>query len=185
MTYIGTEEGWLCLADVLDLGSRRIVGYAMDDNMRTEPVTRALSITFDIRGDDVKKMIFRLDRGSRYMSSDFRTLCERNGIAQSVGRTGSCHDNAVAESLWPTMGREFVHRSHFAFGGDARRVITGWFNRYNAVRKHSSISDMTLIEWELQFALRHILVAEKCVRNVRGRSQGNASTNRCLVRHHR
>jgi transposase InsO family protein len=147
------------LADELDLGSRRIVGYATDDNMRTEPFSRALSMTFDIRGGDVKNMILHHDRRSQYVPSDFRTLCERIGIAQPVGRTGSCHDNAVAESLWRTMRREFVHCLHVGSRGDARRVITRWINRYNAVRMHTSISGMTRIEWELQFALRQIQVA--------------------------
>jgi len=93
------------------------------------------------------------------MSKDFRALCDVNGILQSVGRTGSCHDNAVAESLWATMKREFVHRYRFASRGDAQRAITGWIIRYNAVRQHPSISGMTPIEWELQFARRRIQAA--------------------------
>jgi putative transposase len=159
ITYIRTDEGWLFLASVLDLGSRRIVGYAMESHMRTELVSRALTMAIDCRGGDVDEMIFHHDRGSQYMSNDFRALCDVNGIAQSVGRTGSCHDNAVAESLWATMKREFVHRYRFASRGDARRAITGWINRYNAVRQHSSINAMTPIEWELQFARRQIQAA--------------------------
>lgn len=146
ITYIGTDEGWLFLADVLDLGSRRIVGYAMDDHMRTELVAKALAMAVDTRGGDVDGMIFYHDRGSQYMSNDFRALCERNGIAQSVRRTGSCHDYAVAESLWATMKREFVHRYRFASRADAPRAFTGWINRYNAVRQHSSINGITPIE---------------------------------------
>jgi putative transposase len=159
ITYIRTDEGWLFLASVLDLGSRRIVGYAMESHMRTELVAAALTMAIDCRDGDVDEMIFHHDRGSQYMSNDFRALCERNGILQSVGRTGSCHDNAVAESLWATMKREFVHRYRFASRGDARRAITGWINRYNAVRQHSSINAMAPIEWELQFARRQIQAA--------------------------
>lgn len=159
ITYIRTDEGWLYLASVLDLGSRRIVGYDMDDNMRTELVSRALTMAINCRGGDVNEMIFHHDRGSQYLSNDFRALCDDHGIVQSVGQTGSCHDNAVAESLWATMKREFVHRYRFASRGDARRAITGWINRYNAVRQHSSINGMTPIEWELQFALRQVQAA--------------------------
>jgi putative transposase len=93
------------------------------------------------------------------MSNEFRALCDVNGIAQSIGRTGSCHHNAVAESLWTTLKREFVHRCRFASKGVARRAITGWINRYNAVRQHSSINGTAPIEWELQFSRRQIQAA--------------------------
>ena len=79
------------LADVEDLGSRRIVGFSMDDNMRAELVEHALTMSIDTRGGDVSGMIFHHDRG-QYMSRDFRALCARHGVRQSVGRTGSCHD---------------------------------------------------------------------------------------------
>ena len=93
------------------------------------------------------------------MSNELRGLCDRYGIAQSVGRTGSCHHNAVVESLWATMKREYVNRYRFALRGDARRAITRWNNRYKAVRQHSSVKDKTPIEWELQFARRQIQAA--------------------------
>ena len=92
ITYIRTDEGWLFLASVLDLGSRRLVGYAMESHMCTELVAKALTMAVDARGGDVAGMIFHHDRGSQYMSNDFRALCDINGILQSVGRTGSCHD---------------------------------------------------------------------------------------------
>jgi transposase InsO family protein len=86
--FIRTDEGWLFLAKVLDLGSRRIAGYAMESHMRTELVTKALTMAVDNRGGDVDEMILYHDYGSQYMSNDFRALCERNGILQLVGRTG-------------------------------------------------------------------------------------------------
>src|ERR1035437_5118914 len=92
ITYIRTDEGWLFLASVLDLGSRRLVGYAMESHMRTELVAKALTMAVDARGGDVAGIIFHHDRASQYMSNDFRALCDINGILQSVGRTGSCHD---------------------------------------------------------------------------------------------
>ncbi len=154
ITYIPTDEGWLYLADVEDLGSRRIVGYAMDDHMRTELVEKALTMAVAMRGGDVAGMIFHHDRGSQYMSGDFRRLCARHEIHQSVGRTGSCRDNAVAESFWATLKREFVDRFRFESRAEAKRAIIGWINHYNALRQHSSINNLSPIEWELQFARR-------------------------------
>lgn len=154
ITYIATGEGWLFLADVLDVGSRRCVGYAMDERMPTELVARALRMAVDTRGGDVTGMIFHADRGSQYTSREFRELCERLGVRQSVGRTGSCHDNAVAESFWATMKREMASRCRFETRAEARRAIVRWINHYNGLRQHSSINNLSPIEWELQFVRR-------------------------------
>ncbi len=159
ITYIPTGEGWLFLAGVLDLGSRRCVGYDMDDKMPTALVSQALTMAVDLRGGDVEGMIFHGDRGTQYMSREYRELCERHGIVQSVGRTGSCHDNAVAESFWATLKREMVSRCRFETRADARRAIIAWINHYNALRQHSSINNMSPIEWELQFARRQFQAA--------------------------
>jgi transposase InsO family protein len=118
MTHISADEAWLNLANVLDLGSRRIVGYAMDGHMRTELVSRTLSMKVVIRCGDVKNIVLHHDRGSQYVSCDLRELFARNCIPESVGCTESCNDNVVAESLWETMRRESVHRCRFASRGD-------------------------------------------------------------------
>ncbi len=159
ITYIPTGEGWLYLASVLDIGSRRCVGYDMDSRMPTELVSRALTMAVNTRGGDVKGMIFHGDRGSQYMSHDYRELCESFGIVQSVGRTGSCHDNAVAESFWSTLKREMVSRFRFETRAEARRAIIAWINHYNTLRLHSSINNMSPIEWELRFAQRQLQAA--------------------------
>ena len=159
ITYIPTGEGWLYLADVLDLGSRRLVGYAMDERMPTELVARALEMAVELRGGDVEGMIFHHDRGAQYMARDFRSLCAKHQIAQSVGRIGSSHDNAVAESFWATLKRELVHRCRFATRAEARRAIIAWTNHYNAVRRHSTIGNVAPIEWELRFARRRLQAA--------------------------
>ena len=159
ITYIATDEGWLFLAGVIDLGSRRCVVYAMDVRMPTALVSRALTMAIDLRGGDVQGMIFHADRGSQYMSREFPALCESQGVNQSVGRTGSCHDNAVSESFWATMKREMVSRCHFETRAQARRAIIAWINHYNALRQHSSINNMSPIEWELRFAQRQLQAA--------------------------
>jgi transposase InsO family protein len=159
ITYIPTDEGWLFLADVLDLGSRRVVGYAMDERMPAELVARALEMAVDIRGGDVAGMVFHHDRGSQYLSREFRNLCDRLGVAQSVGRIGSSQDNAPAESFWATLKRELVHRCRFATRADARRAIIAWINHYNALRRHSSIGNISPIEWELRYARRQLQAA--------------------------
>jgi putative transposase len=159
ITYIRTGEGWLFLAGVLDLGSQRCLGYAMDERMPTALVSRALNMAIDLRGGAVDGMIFHADRGTQYMSREFRELCEQHGVAQSVGRTGSCHDSAVSESFWATMKREMVSRWRFETRADARRAIIAWINHYNGLRQHSSINNMSPIEWELQFARRQFQAA--------------------------
>jgi transposase InsO family protein len=110
ITYVPTDEGWLYLADVLDLGSRRVVGFAMADHMRSELVEAALEMAVATRGRDVAGTVFHHDRGAQYMGRDFRALCTRHRVAQSVCRIGSSQDNAVAESFWATLKRELVSR---------------------------------------------------------------------------
>ena len=152
ITYIGTDEGWLYLADVLDIGSRRIIGFAMESHMKTSLVEDALKMAIATRGGNVKGTIFHGDRGGQYMSRDYAKLCKDHGILQSVGRTGSCHDNAVAESFWATLKRELISRYRFATRAEARRAIIAWINRYNAARIHSSLGNTSPIAWELRYA---------------------------------
>ncbi len=159
ITYIGTDEGWLYLADVLDLGSRRVVGYAMGERMPWELVGGALEMAIDTRGGDVAGMVFHHDRGAQYMGKDFRALCDKHHVVQSVGRIGSSHDNAVAESFWATLKRELISRYRFATRAEARRAIIAWINHYNALRRHSTLGNVSPIEWELRCARRHLQAA--------------------------
>ena len=148
ITYIPTGEGWLYLASVLDLGSRRLLGYAMADHMRTELVADALTMAAATRASQTGGIIFHGDRGSQYLSGDYRQLIARLEMVQSVGRTGVCFDNAVAESFWSSLKRELVHRYRFADRATARRAIFAWINRYNHHRLHSSLGYVPPIEWE-------------------------------------
>lgn len=148
ITYVPTGEGWLYVASVLDLGSRRLLGYSMAAHMRTELVVDALEMAAAARGGQTVGIIFHGDRGSQYMAGDYRQLITDLDMVQSVGRTGVCWDNAVAESFWSSLKREVVHRYRFATRADARRAIFAWINRYNHHRLHSSLGYLPPIEWE-------------------------------------
>lgn len=151
ITYIPTGEGWLYLASVLDLGSRRWLGYSMAEHMRTELVAGALRMAAGARGGHTKGIIFHGDRGSQYLSSDYRELIATLEMRQSVGRTGVCWDNSVAEAAWSSLKRELVHRYVFPDRATARRAIFAWINRYNTHRRHSSLGHIPPIEWENQY----------------------------------
>ncbi len=148
ITYIPTGEGWLYLASVLDLGSRRLLGYFMADHMRTELVADALRMAVGARGGAAGGIIFHGDRGGQYLSGDYRQLVVDLGMRQSVGRTGVCWDNSVAESFWSSLKRELVHRYRFPDRPSARRAIFAWTNCYNRLRLHSSLGYVPPIEWE-------------------------------------
>jgi len=151
ITYIPTGEGWLYLASVLDLGSRRLLGYSMAEHMRTELVADALTMAASARGGATAGIIFHGDRGSQYLSGDYRQLVGDLGMRQSVGRTGVCWDNSVAESFWSSLKRELVHRYRFPDRATARRAIFAWINRYNQLRLHSSLGYLPPIEWEAKY----------------------------------
>ena len=153
ITYIPTDEGWLYLASVLDLGSRRLVGWNMADSMPTALVAGALTMAVDQRDGRVAGVAFHSDRGAQYLSDKFRALCESLGIFQSAGRVATCFDNAVAESFWSSLKRELVHRYRFATRADAQAAITSWIHRYNNVRLHSSLGYVPPVEWELHYRL--------------------------------
>ena len=151
ITYVRTGEGWLYLASVLDLGSRRLLGYSMADHMRTELVIDALDMAVDARGRHVQGVIFHGDRGSQYMSDAFGQHLADLEMAQSVGRTGICWDNAVAESFWSSLKRELVHRHRFTTRAQARRAIFAWINWYNQHRLHSTLGYLSPTTWETQY----------------------------------
>lgn len=151
ITYIATGEGWLYLSSVLDLGSRRWLGYSMADHMRTELVADALVMAAGARGGTTAGIIFHGDRGSQYMSGEYRHLLDSLGMRQSVGRTGVCWDNSVAESAWSSLKREVVSRYVFPDRASARRAIFAWINRYNTRRRHSSLGYIPPNEWEHQY----------------------------------
>lgn len=123
----------------------------MADHMRTELVADALDMAVTNRAGQVKGVIFHGDRGSQYMSGDYRKQVVGHGMVQSVGRTGVCWDNAVAEAAWSSLKRELVHRYRFNTRAEARRAIFGWINRYNLRRRHSTLGYIAPIDWEHQY----------------------------------
>lgn len=154
ITYIATGEGWLYLAGVLDLGSRRLLGYSMADHMRTELVLDALGMAVTARGgnDRIGGVIGHADRGSQYTSNDYLDYCASNGIRPSVGRTGVCFDNAVIESFWESLKRECIQGKVFKTRAEARRAVFKWVNWYNHQRLHTSLDSIPPTEWEAQYS---------------------------------
>lgn len=151
ITYIPTGEGWLYLASVLDLGSRRLLGYSMADHMRTSLVLDALDMAVAARGGNVAGVIAHADRGSQYTSFDYLDYLQAHQMLPSVGATGICWDNAVAESFWASLKRECLQGRVFATRAEARRAIFRWINWYNQTRLHSSLDYIAPIEWEQQY----------------------------------
>jgi len=148
ISYIPTGQGWLYLATVLDLGSRRLLGYAMADHMRTDLVIDAVNMAAGVRDGRTAGIIFHSDKGAQYLAKDYRDHLKSLKMVQSVGRTGVCWDNSVAESFFSSLKRELVHRYQFENHPRARRAIFGWINRYNTQRLHSSLGYRSPINWE-------------------------------------
>jgi transposase InsO family protein len=139
ITYVRTWEGWLYLATVLDLASRRVVGWAMADHMRTDLVTDALQMAIEQRRPQ-PGLIFHADRGSQYTSNAFTKLLEDNKFRQSLSRPGQCWDNAVAESFFSTLKTELIYREVMSSRNTARRAIFEFIEVfYNRQRLHSSL----------------------------------------------
>lgn len=150
ISYIRTWEGWLFLATVIDLGSRRVIGYAMADHMRTDLIEKALKMAVKTRGKSkMDNVVFHSDKGSQYTSDDFAKTCVVLGILRSVGRKATCFDNAVAESFFATLKKELVYRRVFMTLADARCQIFGWIEGwYNVRRLHSTLGYLTPLAWE-------------------------------------
>jgi transposase InsO family protein len=140
ITYVATGEGFLYLAAVMDLCSRRIVGWSMAEHLRTELCTDALAMALRSRGDPGAGLIHHSDRGAQYASGDYQRLLRDHGITASMSRAGDCYDNAAMESFWGTLKTELVYQQQYATREEARqsifRYIECWYNRR---RRHSAI----------------------------------------------
>jgi putative transposase len=150
-TEIVTDEGKLYLDSVLDMASRRIVGFAMDSHHDAELAQAALAMAVAVRGgrDAITGVIMHSDQGSEYTAHAFRAACDRMGIKQSMGRVGSALDNAVIESWHSTLEWELRSQRRFATKAEARAAVAAWIDEYNRDRKHSSIGMRSPINYEL------------------------------------
>jgi transposase InsO family protein len=156
ITYIPTWQGWLYLATVIDCATRKVIGWAMDDNYRTPLITRAIQMA--ARNLSLPDgAIFHSDRGSNYTSGEFAGVLEGLGIRQSVGRTGICFDNALAESFNASLKVERVHRTAYPTRKKAMQDIARYIElRYNRIRLHSALGYRTPQEVHNEYLNRQL-----------------------------
>jgi transposase InsO family protein len=149
ITYVRTWEGWAYLATVIDLASRRVVGWAMADNMETDLVADALRMAIDQRAP-APGLLFHSDRGSQYTSAQFAKLLADHRIVQSLSRRGQCWDNAVAESWFSTYKAELVDRGTWPTMARLRTATFDYIEVfYNRRRRHSALGQLSPALYEL------------------------------------
>jgi putative transposase len=152
MTEIPTDDGKLYLATVLDLFSRKLLACPTSEHPNAELACDAMKIAAAVRGGRarIEGVIFHTDRGSTYTASSFTLLCkDKLGVRQSMGRVGSCFDNAAAESFFSTLEHEVLSRHHFSTKAEARAVVLAWCHEfYNTKRRHSSAALMSPNDYE-------------------------------------
>ena len=148
ITYVPTNEGWLYLAVVIDIYSRKVVGWSMNYSLKTSLVNDALLMAIKRRNPS-KGLIYHTDRGSQYASYEHKNLLEKYGIVQSMSRKGDCWDNAVAESFFHSLKTELIHHEKFISRKQASEKIFEYIEIfYNRQRLHSSNGYMSPSEFE-------------------------------------
>jgi transposase InsO family protein len=147
ITYLPTWEGWLYLATVIDIASRRVVGFALAERLRTSLVADALTNAVAAR-DPVPGVIFHSDKGCQYTSGDYATLADDLEVALSTGRTGQCWDNALAESFFASLKGECLDQQPWPTRAAARRATVEYIAWYNGTRLHSALGYRTPDEFD-------------------------------------
>jgi transposase InsO family protein len=152
ITYIQTvHEHWLYLAAIMDLCTRRIVGWAMSPSVDTQLVLDALAMALTQQRTP-KGLIFHSDRGVQYAAGDFRSALKDADLVPSMSRKGNCYDNAAMESFWSTLKLELVYRTRFLTHADARQQLFEYIaGFYNTQRIHSSIGHLSPVQFEQKF----------------------------------
>ena len=149
ITYIQTREGWLYVAAILDLYSRKIVGWAMSASIDTALVLKALGMAL-LHRNAPRDLLFHSDRGVQYASKDYRSALGQAGLIASMSRKGNCYDNAAMESFWSTLKLELVFRRDFASHSQARTEIFDYIEAfYNRQRSHSALNYLSPVDFEL------------------------------------
>jgi transposase InsO family protein len=155
ITYVPTDEGWLYLAGVMDGYSKRMVGYAMDDNMKTDLVIQALHSAITRRKPN-QGLIHHSDKGSQYTSYRFQAELKYHYMLASFTGTGACFDNALIESFWATLKKELIYQTHFKTRDEARLAIFEYIQVfYNRKRLHSSLLYQSPHGFELAQSTQH------------------------------
>ena len=148
ITYVSTKQGWLYLAVVIDLYSRRVVGWSMSQWMSRRLVVDALRMAIDARQPD-GDLIHHSDRGGQYTSDDFRAELAKHNIQCSMSSTGNCYDNAVAESFFGLIKRERINRTRYRTREEARADIFDYIEIfYNRKRRHGYLGNISPVDFE-------------------------------------
>ncbi len=154
ITYIRTHEGWLYLAVVVDLFSRKIIGWSMQSRMTKDIVLNALLMAVWRRNPE-KKVLVHSDQGSQYISHEWQSFLKSHGLEGSMSRRGNCHDNAVAESFFQLLKRERIKKKIYGTREEARSDIFDYIEMfYNSKRRHGSSDQMSPTEYENQYYQR-------------------------------
>jgi putative transposase len=171
ITYLATLEGWLYLAVILDLFSRRVVGYAMSERIDRELVLEALRKAL-VRRPETRDLIHHSDRGSQYASHDYRDALDQAGITCSMSRRGNCWDNAVAESFFGTLKVELLYELPLQTHSGTRSAVGDYIDAfYNVRRRHSSLGYQSPVEFELKNWERGGFAPVPPVMNDKGKGQ--------------
>ena len=150
ITYVPTGEGWLYLAGVLDLYSRKLVGWAMGESLATTLPLNALNMALHQRRP-AQGLLHHSDRGVQYASADYRATLAVSGATASMSRTANCYDNATMESFWSTLKHELIYRHSYPTRAQARQSIFEWIEVfYNRTRLHSSLGFKSPVDFENQ-----------------------------------
>lgn len=149
ITYIATRHGWLYLSAVMDLYSRRIIGWSMSETIDTSLVLASWHMALSRRHPAPGRLVMHSDRGCQYASAEFRQALQQQGALASMSRPANCYDNAAMESFWSTLKLELVYRRQFTTQAEARAEIFSFIELfYNTSRLHSSLKYLSPVDFE-------------------------------------